>query len=391
MNNLDNNKFIFSDERKYRIIRHLLFWGFWGFYFGMVRELNPVFYIQTGHFPNLFLAIAEALIILSPQVVLVYPLLYFILPRYVFTGKYLWASIWFVMFFLLTIFTNAVILIYSPGHKNMFNVSYVKLFEGVSTLQKFQLGYLGSLQGALTAAALAASFKMFKFYYLKNMRNELLMKENIAAQLQLLKAQVHPHFLFNTLNNIFSQTQTESPKGSKMIMGLSDMLRYILYEGQKPFVSLKQELLMITEYINLEKIRYGNKLDVHMLIPDKPDNLYIAPLLLLPFVENCFKHGASNMLENPWINLTIELKTTTLVMKIMNGKTSKKQNVDDRSGIGITNVRQRLDFLYKEKYDLQIRDEEEVFVVDLRVELIKIENKQQADAFAETSPEVAYV
>jgi LytS/YehU family sensor histidine kinase len=148
---------------------------------------------------------------------------------------------------------------------------------------------------------------------------------------------------------------------------------------------------MITEYINLEKIRYGNKLDVHMLIPDKPDNLYIAPLLLLPFVENCFKHGASNMLENPWINLTIELKTTTLVMKIMNGKTSKKQNVDDRSGIGITNVRQRLDFLYKEKYDLQIRDEEEVFVVDLRVELIKIENKQQADAFAETSPEVAYV
>ncbi|MEJ7675199.1 MAG: histidine kinase [Chitinophagaceae bacterium] len=232
---------------------------------------------------------------------------------------------------------------------------------------------------------------MFKYYYLKNMRNQQLMKENIAAQLQLLKAQVHPHFLFNTLNNIFSQTQTESPKGSKMIMGLSDMLRYILYEGQKPLVSLKQELLMITEYINLEKIRYGNKLDVHVLIPDKSDNLYIAPLLLLPFVENCFKHGASNMLENPWINLTIELKNITLVMKIMNGKASSKQNVDDQSGIGISNVRQRLDFLYKEQYDLQIREDEEVFVVDLRVELIKLENKQQADALAETRSEVAYV
>jgi LytS/YehU family sensor histidine kinase len=212
-----------------------------------------------------------------------------------------------------------------------------------------------------------------------------------VAQLQLLKAQVHPHFLFNTLNNIFSQTQTESPKGSKMIMGLSDMLRYILYEGQKPLVPLKQELLMITEYINLEKIRYGNKLDVHMLLPDKSDNLYIAPLLLLPFVENCFKHGASNMLENPWINLTIELKNITLVMKLMNGKASSKQNVDDQSGIGIGNVRQKLDFLYKEKYDLQIREDEEVFVVDLRLELIKIENKQQADALAENRSEVAYV
>ena len=83
---------------------------------------------------------------------------------------------------------------------------------------------------------------MFKHFYLKNLRIQQLQKENIAAQLQILKAQVHPHFLFNTLNNIYSQTQTESPKGSKMIMGLSDILRYILYEGQKPLVPLKQEL-----------------------------------------------------------------------------------------------------------------------------------------------------
>src|SRR5215510_10245155 len=99
---------------------------------------------------------------------------------------------------------------------------------------------------------------------------------------------------------------------------------------------------MITEYVNLEKIRYGNKLDVHVLTPDKADDLYIAPLLLLPFVENCFKHGASNMLQNPWINLTVELKGTTLVMKLMNGKTVLNNN-DQNKGIGISNVRQRLD------------------------------------------------
>src|SRR5678810_1081919 len=172
-------------------------------------------------------------------------------------------------------------------------------------------------------------------YYVKHMRNQQLLKDNMEAQLQLLRAQVHPHFLFNSLNNIYSQTQVESPKGSKMIMGLSDILRYILYEGQKPLVPLQQELLMIKEYINLEKIRYGNKLDVPVMIPYKTDDIYIAPLLLLPFVENCFKHGTSNMLENPWINLTVELKDTTLVMKLMNGKTPLNGNLQNKQGIGI--------------------------------------------------------
>ena len=202
----------------------------------------------------------------------------------------------------------------------------------------------------------------------------------MEAQLQLLRAQVHPHFLFNSLNNINSQTQLESPKGSKMIMGLSDILRYILYEGQKPLVPLKQELMMVTEYIGLEKIRYGNKLDVYVKTPDKSDDFYIAPLLLLPFVENCFKHGASNMLQSPWINLTLEVKDTALTMKLMNGKAPVKENGQNRTGIGITNVRQRLELLYKDKFDLQIWEDEEKFVVDLEVELITLEGLTEKEA-----------
>lgn len=380
-----DNRLIFSDERKYRIKRHLLFWGFWGFYFGMVRELNPRFLKDHGHFPNLIQSMAEAFLMLLPQAVLVYPLLYFILPRYVFNGKYIKASLWVFVFLLLTISISAAFLIYIPWHKAIWVPPQIQLFQGADSFQKLTMAYLSAVQGSLTAAALAIGFKMFKFYYLKNLRNQQLQKENTESQLQLLKAQVHPHFLFNTLNNIYSQTQTESPKGSKMIMGLSDMLRYILYEGQKPLVPLKQELDMTSEYISLEKIRYGNKLDVHVLTPDKVDEIYIAPLLLLPFVENCFKHGTSNMLQNPWINLTVELKETTLVMKLMNGKAPLNVHIQNQRGIGINNVRQRLNLLYNAKYDLQIREDEEVFVVDLRVELVRIENKEQV--FASVQPE----
>jgi sensor histidine kinase YesM len=376
MSILGNNKFILSDERKYRIYRHLLFWGFWGFWFGLVREFNPKFLKDTGHLPNIFQSMAEAFLLLLPQAIVVYPFLYFILPRYVFTGKYIKASFWVIILLIITISVSASLLIYIPWHKVIWISSQAAIFQGASTSLKYMLAYLSAMQGALTAVALAASFKMFKYYYVKNLRTLQLQKENTAAQMQLLTAQVHPHFLFNTLNNIYSQTQLESPRGSKMIMGLSDMLRYILYEGQKNLVQLNQELSMISEYINLEKIRYGNKLDVHVLIPDKTENLFIAPLLLLPFVENCFKHGTSKVLQRPWINLTVELKDAILVMKLMNGKVPAMVREQSKDGIGINNVRQRLELLYPGKYDLHIREEAEVYVVDLRVELIKGEPLQ---------------
>jgi len=386
-----DNKLIFSDERKYRIRRHLLFWVFCCLYFGIVREFHPRYFKSTEHFPNLFQSLAQSFFTLMPQVVFIYPLLYFVLPRYILTGKYIKATGWAVVLLFLQVSVSSALLLAIPWHRVLYMSQTVEIFKGVTSgWLKIKLAYLSALQGSLAGASLAISLMLFKHFYLKNLRIQQLQKENVAAQLQILKAQVHPHFLFNTLNNIYSQTQLESPKGSKMIMGLSDILRYILYEGQKPLVPLKQELLMIKEYINLEKIRYGNKLDVHVMIPDKTDDIYIAPLLILPFVENCFKHGTSNMLQDPWINLTVELHDTTLVMKLMNGKAPLKQNDDPKTGIGIGNVRQRLKLLYSGKYDLQIREDEEDFVVDLNVELIKIKNQEQDDVPVQPHPELVY-
>jgi len=376
----ENNKLIFSDEKKYRIRRHLLFWAVWGLWFALPRELGPKFFQDNGHFPNVIKIMLEVVIFLLSQPILVYSLLYFILPRYVFNGKYIKASLFIAALLFLTIFVNIVVL--GIPWKEVFQFLPLKNrpFPEGGGFKITSNGYIAAMLGSLTVSAFAAGFKIYKHYYVKHMRNKQLMKENMEVQLQLLKAQVHPHFLFNTLNNIYSQTQLESPKGSKMIMGLSEMLRYILYEGQKPVVPLKQELMMVTEYISLEKIRYGNKLDVYLMTPDKADDLYIAPLLLLPFVENCFKHGASNVLQNPWINLTIEVKDTTLTMKLMNGKAPMKENGKNKAGIGISNVRQRLELLYKDKYDLQVREDEEVFVVDLKVDLKRMESMKEEAA-----------
>ena len=374
------NKFMFSEEKRYLLSRHLLFWAVWGLWFFVPREFNPMFFQKNGHFPNPIKIMIEILIILLSQPILVYPLLYFILPRYVFTGKYLKASLWIIGLLLLTVSVN-----FFWQHipwTNVFSFLPSEYRPGGSG-RGFRIttqAWLSALLGSLAAAAFAASFKIYKYYYVKHMRNKQLLKDNMEAQLQLLRAQVHPHFLFNSLNNIYSQTQLESPKGSKMIMGLSDILRYILYEGQKPLVPLKQELTMVAEYISLEKIRYGNKLDTYELTPDKTDGLYIAPLLLLPFAENCFKHGASKTLQNPWINLTVEVEDTTLIMKLMNGKATATEDGHITTCTGISNVRQRLELLYKDQFDLQIREDEEMFVVDLKVDLTRKETTKEKEA-----------
>jgi LytS/YehU family sensor histidine kinase len=269
----------------------------------------------------------------------------------------------------MALFVHAIVLIYIPWDKIPW-ISTAQLFLTTSTFQeKFFMAYLGSIQGSITGVALASSFKLFKHYYLKTLRNQQLQQENSEAQLRLLMAQVQPHFMFNTLNNIYSQAQEESPKSAKMILELSHILRYILNEGRKDRVPLENELQMAVDYLNLEKIRYDEKLDLHYSFPKDVNGIPIAPLLLLPLVENCFKHGASKMIHKPWINIKSELHDQHFSIALMNSKKDILPSDRRRQGTGIENVRRRLDLLYPNRHTLEINDGPDVFIVNLTIEL----------------------
>lgn len=387
-----DNKFIFSDAPRYRIKRHLLFWVCMWVQFFISHAANPYGGTDISYFRYPGFTFIETWLLIIAQVPIVYTMLYIILPKLIlrkryFLGLFAIIVLWYLVGMLTLYFMGKILpqlqaIFLSPGNRPTMPRR---------AMSSYWMTVMATNKGAFTVSTIALMLKFGKQWYHKQYRNLQLQKENTEARMRLLTAQVHPHFLFNTLNNIYSQAQTESPKSSKMIMGLSDMLRYILYEGQRPLVPLQQELMMITEYINLEKIRYGNKLDVHLQIPDKTDDTYIAPLLLLPFVENCFKHGTSHILQNPWINLSLELKDATLVMKLMNGKTRVAVNGQNNTGIGIRNVRQRLELLYKNKYELQIREDEEVFVVDLRIELIRNKSKDRPNTLLYPQSTIANV
>ena len=384
-----NQNLIFSEKWSARIKRHLLFWVVWGLYFGILHAANPFGQAEISFFRNLPFTISESILFLIPQIILAYTVLYLALPLYFEKNKiiepilitlFFWFICGWINLFMVNTLNPAVLPLLLPER-------FLENTNRSPGTRSF-MALMANFKGAFTATAAAVSLKFFKHWYLKEQRNLQLQKEKAEAQLQLLTAQVHPHFLFNTLNNIYSQTQITSPEGSKMILELSDMLRYILDEGSKSQVPLKKELSMLQDYINLEKVRYGNKLDLHISIPSETGELQIAPLMLLPFLENCFKHGASKFLRFPWINMVIELKDNILLMKLMNGKDLEQSAQLPKSGLGIMNVKKRLELLYADKYELKITDEADVFIVDLRLELSR--GNKTTVPIMETTPTLRY-
>jgi sensor histidine kinase YesM len=361
--------FIFSDEWKYRIRRHVSFWLFWGVFQGFLYSFtasNSVF----GYIKQLPLSILESFIFLFAHIFLAYSLMYFVIPRFLLKQKYWQTVVLSLICFIITAFISTFLgrFIIDPLRVYFIGEPYaLSLYRRSAT--NIHLSLLAGLRGGLTVGGIAAAIKLMKHWYIKEQRNMQLQKENVESQLQLLKAQVHPHFLFNTLNNIYSYTQNTSPVAAKMVSGLSDLLRFMLYEGDQKTVPLSKELKMVQDYIGLEQIRYGNKLDIQLDLPEDTHDLYIAPLLLLPLVENCFKHGTSNMLEQPWISLKLNINNNEMQMKLINGKVIEPGSQQKKQGIGIANVQKRLSLLYPEKHDLVITSDAEIFVVNLKIEL----------------------
>lgn len=228
------------------------------------------------------------------------------------------------------------------------------------------------------------ALRIIKNWYKEQMQHEMLIKENANAELQLLKAQVHPHFLFNTLNNIYSFTLSKSPEASSLISKLSDTMQYMITDCQTDLVPLEKEVKMLEDYMGLEKVRYGERLEMWMDISGDYKNKLIAPLIMIPFVENCFKHGSSAMRGRQWIQLSIHIKENTLQFLLRNSKPPEPVQIKNKKGIGLINVKKRLALLYP-NHQLDISSAEGVFSVNLQLELqtVNQEKKETNNKYSE--------
>ena len=198
--------------------------------------------------------------------------------------------------------------------------------------------------------------------------NETLMKEKVAAELALLRSQVQPHFIFNTLNNIYMLSLKNSPLTSDMIYRLSALLSYMLYDSKRNLIDIEKEIDYVKNYINLEKIRYGERLDVQMCVVNDVRGVQVPPLLFLPLVENAFKHGVSNAVEESWIHIDISLKKRVLMFKIENSLSLEKAEMNGfGNGLGLDNLRKRLEILYPDNFELKMLEEDESHLAVLKL------------------------
>lgn len=293
-----------------------------------------------------------------------YPILYLFIPRFLLKGKL------FQFFAIIVAWGVAGYLFNFIFRKYIFLNVDALLSKRVGIPSRYASPNPWAPSGFLIMNLMAGYGSMivlFKHWVLKQKDFLSAEKEKINAELQLLKAQVHPHFLFNTLNNIYSFSLQNSGKTSQMILKLSSLLSYMLYDCKSDVVLLGKEIEIMENYIDLEKERYGNRLDVSLNIEGDVKDKYIAPLLLLPFLENAFKHGTSEQIEKSWLSMEVYSKQDIFRCKIVNSK--NENELPSKHGIGIDNVKKRLNHLYPGKYELKLNDEGNFFVVSLLIEL----------------------
>ncbi|SDF79041.1 Histidine kinase [Dyadobacter soli] len=207
-------------------------------------------------------------------------------------------------------------------------------------------------------------------------------KQHIASELSFLKAQINPHFFFNTLNNIYSLTYSDIPVSREAILKLSRMMRYVLYDTLSDSVPLRQELSFLKDYISLMALRLHECTTLEFEEPAPDKDYWIAPMLLLPFVENAFKHGSSTM-QHSRIEVSLKVNEGALSLRVFNHIAHEKDGYQlDQGGIGLTNTRKRLDLLYENKYQLITREnaEDKTYEVVLTLQLDREKAGQIAEA-----------
>jgi two-component system, LytTR family, sensor kinase len=304
------------------------------------------------------------------QAIGVYFNLYFLIPRFLEKGKY----VEYVILLGVTIACNASLIVLGYyvsawwAGKAIQELYYVQAPNYFLYLLK-----TNSLPSTAASMTLAMSVKLAKNWIQAKQREQLLEKEKLETELKFLKSQFNPHFLFNTINSIFVLINKNPAMATEALAKFSDLLRYQLYECNDSQIPIDRELAYIKDIVELEKLRQDHHIDVTLEIQNQSANDFtIAPFILMPFVENAFKHVSKLKNQPNWIKMDFQIDKNQLTLNVCNSTDSKSQgpnNLLSTNGIGLKNVQRRLDLLYPDAHQLLIKNEQNQFQVILKLEL----------------------
>ena len=350
-----------------RVSLHVVFW------LAYVTEDTTLIYLwdqdllykaSAGH--QLELAALNSLTSLIPKLVFIYFVLYYNLPKLLNArsprGRYI---VQLVLAMIVSLLLYRVISVFWQGPV---------LYHGLAHFGPFFSGrrILQSVMDIGFAAGVAIMVKQFRLQLASKEKENNLIREKLETELKFLKNQTNPHFLFNTLNNIYALARKKSDETADVVMKLSKLLRFMLYESKNSQIRISDEIKILDDYIELEKLRYTDRLTLSFIREIDNENEPIAPLLLIPFVENAFKHGASESRFESYINLEMTLHNGILEFHVENTKEENGKRTPDEN-IGLANVRRQLELLYEE-HEVAIQCEPTVFKVFLKINLRRYAN-----------------
>lgn len=337
---------------------HVLFWGIY-FVFNTFR--------WSSIHNDFFLSLKTNLIGFPIHMMLAYFNVYYLMPKFVYKKKYLKYTIFII--------TSLFVMLLVKYNLTYYLVSTDVMPEGPEEVKSLTVGYaVQTMIGEVYVISFFTAIKLTIDWLRESSKLHDLEKRQLKSELKFLRSQVSPHFFFNTLNNIYSLTLEKSDQAPEVILKLSELMRYLLYATKKQRQDLTSEINCIRNYIDLERIRFDNTLKIEMDVSGDLDGYTIAPMLLIPLVENCFKHGASKNIGE--MKIFIDLKVSNGFMNFKVSNTIPNANniliyPAESGGIGLSNVKKRLELGYdKNDYELSVFEKNQMFNVILKLKVI---------------------
>jgi len=332
-----------------RILLHILFWI-------LVLVSNSILYgYEKGDYGKVLLSMLPTL---PFDILATYITLYIFVPKFLLKKKYLEFSIYFI--------ASAIVIIMIEWIINQYFV-YVKIYDLTQKEMSFWSIYILFLGiNIYKFVTLALAIKLVRIWYKNDHLQNKLQSQNLKSEIALLKNQINPHFLFNTLNNIDALIYQDTEKASDAVIKLSEIMRYMLYETNESKVLLEKEIDYIKNYISILLLRVKSPEFIKLEINGNCIGKKIAPMLLVPFIENAFKHGDKKIVKKGII-IRIDIKNNRLTFAVENYLKQSSTDEDKTGGIGLNNVRRRLEIIYGENATLKTYTKNNKFVIKLTI------------------------
>lgn len=355
-----------------RIVFHLCFWF-------VVLGMQFIGYQRIDSSNSWILFLKDVFSLWS----IFYVTAYFVIPKWFIQGRFLFCILWLVAIYAwwsaLTYWGSLLTLTYlSPDDRLKDYLVFIKekgmlgAFR-ISSISDYLLDFIFLVAFPLTVKIVQSFMGIRNLKVQLELKNAELELNNVQLELAFLKHQINPHFLLNTLYSIYVLVSDKDDRGEESMMRLSGMMVYLLHESNQASIELTREFQLIRDYVELEKLRYNDSLRVHVNLETDDEHGSIVPLIFFPFVENAFKHGPRTSATNAWVDINIVIHENMMRMSISNAYRELPKAPNYVGGLGIQNVRKRLELHYPERHTIRVSTEGGIYQVDLTLELQKRE------------------